>query len=161
RLEQLIKRYEGHAVVNQVSLEIGDGEFFVLLGPSGSGKSTVLRIIAGLTEAETGRVLLHGRDVTGLPAQARGIGFVFQSYALFRQRAVGGNGESPVRGRGVRAVGGARGGAGMLEMVGLGGRGRRLPQQLSGGQQQRVALARALAHRPELLLLDEPFGALD
>jgi sulfate transport system ATP-binding protein len=161
RLEQLIKRYEGHAVVNQVSLEIGDGEFFVLLGPSGSGKSTVLRIIAGLTEAETGRVLLHGRDVTGLPAQARGIGFVFQSYALFRHMTVGENIEFPLRVRRVRAAERARRRDEMLEMVGLAGLGRRLPQQLSGGQQQRVALARALAHKPELLLLDEPFGALD
>ncbi|HKQ98767.1 MAG TPA: ATP-binding cassette domain-containing protein, partial [Candidatus Polarisedimenticolia bacterium] len=104
RLEQLSKRYAGHPVVNDVSLEVADGEFFVLLGPSGSGKSTVLRIIAGLTEAEAGRVLLHGRDVTGLPPQARGIGFVFQSYALFRHMTVGENIEFPLRVRRVRAA---------------------------------------------------------
>src|SRR5262245_9178583 len=161
RLEQLSKRYAGHPVVNDVSLEVADGEFFVLLGPSGSGKSTVLRIIAGLTEADAGRVLLHGRDVTGLPPQARGIGFVFQSYALFRHMTVGENIEFPLRVRRVRAAERRRRRDEMLELVGLAGLGGRLPQQLSGGQQQRVALARALAHKPELLLLDEPFGALD
>jgi sulfate transport system ATP-binding protein len=161
RLEQLSKRYAGHPVVNDVSLEVADGEFFVLLGPSGSGKSTVLRIIAGLAEAEAGRVLLHGRDVTGLPPQARGIGFVFQSYALFRHMTVGENIEFPLRVRRVRGAERRRRRDEMLELVGLAGLGGRLPQQLSGGQQQRVALARALAHKPELLLLDEPFGALD
>jgi sulfate transport system ATP-binding protein len=83
-LEQLSKRYEGHPVVNNVSLEVADGEFFVLLGPSGSGKSTILRMIAGLAGIDQGRVLLHGRDVGGLPPQARGVGFVFQHYAHFR-----------------------------------------------------------------------------
>ncbi len=161
RLEQLSKRYGGHPVVNDVSLEVADGEFFVLLGPSGSGKSTVLRIIAGLTEAEAGRVLLHGRDVTGLPPQARGIGFVFQSYALFRHMTVGENIEFPLRVRRVKGAERRRRRDEMLELVGLAGLGGRLPGQLSGGQQQRVALARALAHKPELLLLDEPFGALD
>ena len=90
-LEQLNKRYERHPVVQNVSLELTDGEFFVLLGPSGSGKSTILRMIAGLASIDQGRVLLHGRDVTGLPPQARGVGFVFQNYALFRHMSVAEN----------------------------------------------------------------------
>ena len=160
-LDQLSKRYEGHAVVNNVSLEVADGEFFVLLGPSGSGKSTLLRMIAGLADTDSGRVVLHGRDVTYLPPQDRGIGLVFQNYALFRNMSVAENIEFPLR---VRKVGAAERRSRrdeLLEMVGLAGLGRRVPAQLSGGQQQRVALARALAHRPEVLLLDEPFGALD
>jgi sulfate transport system ATP-binding protein len=161
RLESLAKRYEGHPVVNNLTAEIAEGEFFVLLGPSGSGKSTVLRLIAGLADADGGRVLLHGRDVTGQPPQKRDVGFVFQSYALFRHMTVAANVEFPLRVRGVVRAERRRRRDELLEMVGLSGLGARLPAQLSGGQQQRVALARALAHRPQLLLLDEPFGALD
>ncbi len=160
-LDQLLKRYEGHAVVNNVSLEVTDGEFFVLLGPSGSGKSTLLRMIAGLVDGDSGRVVLHGRDVTRLPPQARGIGLVFQNYALFRHMSVAENIEFPLRVRKVAATDRRSRRDELLELVGLAGLGRRLPAHLSGGQQQRVALARALAHRPEVLLLDEPFGALD
>jgi sulfate/thiosulfate transport system ATP-binding protein len=160
-LDQLLKRYEGHAVVNNVSLEIADGEFFVLLGPSGSGKSTLLRMIAGLVDGDSGRVVLHGRDVTRLPPQVRGIGLVFQNYALFRHMTVAENIEFPLRVRKVAAADRRSRRDELLELVGLAGLGRRFPGQLSGGQQQRVALARALAHRPEVLLLDEPFGALD
>jgi sulfate/thiosulfate transport system ATP-binding protein len=160
-LEQLSKRYEGHPVVNNVSLEIADGEFFVLLGPSGSGKSTILRMIAGLAATDTGRVLLRGRDVTGLAPQERGVGFVFQHYALFRHMTVGENVEFGLRVRKVSAAERRRRRDELLELVGLAGLGRRMPRQLSGGQQQRVALARALAYQPEVLLLDEPFGALD
>ena len=160
-LEQLLKRYDGHPVVNQVSLEVADGEFFVLLGPSGSGKSTVLRMIAGLTSVDGGRVLLRGKDVTLLPPQKRGVGFVFQNYALFRHMSVAENIEFGLRIRGAPAAGRRRRREELLEMAGLAGLGGRMPSQLSGGQQQRVALARALAHRPEVLLLDEPFGALD
>jgi sulfate transport system ATP-binding protein len=160
-VEDLIKRYAGHPVVNNVTLEVGDGELFVLLGSSGSGKSTLLRMIAGLTEIDGGRVLLHGRDVTELPPAQRGVGFVFQSYALFRGMTVAENVEFALSIRGVpKAVRRGRRDE-LLEMVGLAGLGGRLPRQLSGGQQQRVALARALAHKPEVLLLDEPFGALD
>jgi sulfate transport system ATP-binding protein len=160
-LEQLTKRYEGHPVVNRVSLEVADGEFFVLIGPSGSGKSTVLRMIAGLNSVDQGRVLLQGRDVTNSPAQTRGVGFVFQHYALFGHMSVADNIEFALRVRHVPFVDRRRRRDELLEIVGLAGLGRRMPSQLSGGQQQRVALARALAHRPEVLLLDEPFGALD
>jgi sulfate transport system ATP-binding protein len=160
-LEQLTKRYEGHPVVNRVSLEVADGEFFVLIGPSGSGKSTVLRMIAGLNSVDHGRVLLHGRDVTNAPPQSRGVGFVFQHYALFRHMSVAENIEFALRVRRVSFVDRRRRRDELLEIVGLAGLGHRMPAQLSGGQQQRVALARALAHRPEVLLLDEPFGALD
>jgi sulfate/thiosulfate transport system ATP-binding protein len=160
-LEDLTKRYGGHPVVNGVSLEIGDGELFVLLGSSGSGKSTLLRMIAGLSEVDAGRVLLHGRDVTELPPARRGVGFVFQSYALFRGMSVAENVEFALAVRGVPAAQRRRRRDELLELVGLAGLGGRMPRQLSGGQQQRVALARALAHQPEVLLLDEPFGALD
>jgi sulfate transport system ATP-binding protein len=160
-LEDLTKRYGGHSVVNGVSLEVADGELFVLLGSSGSGKSTLLRMIAGLAEVDGGRVLLHGRDVTDLPPARRGVGFVFQSYALFRGMSVADNVEFALSIRGVAAAERRRRRDELLEMVGLAGLGGRMPHQLSGGQQQRVALARALAHQPEVLLLDEPFGALD
>ncbi len=160
-LEQLTKRYEGHPVVNRVSLEVADGEFFVLIGPSGSGKSTVLRMIAGLNTADEGRVLLHGRDVTYAAPQQRGVGFVFQNYALFQHMSVSDNIEFALQVRKVAAGERQRRRDELLELVGLAGLGGRMPAQLSGGQQQRVALARAVAHRPEVLLLDEPFGALD
>ncbi|HEU5101282.1 MAG TPA: ATP-binding cassette domain-containing protein [Roseiflexaceae bacterium] len=160
-LEQLTKRYEGYPVVNNVSLEVADGEFFVLLGPSGSGKSTILRMIAGLTSIEAGRVVLHGRDVTNQPPQQRGTGFVFQNYALFRHMSVAENVEFGLRIRKVAAAARRRKRDELLELVGLAGLGGRMPRQLSGGQQQRVALARALAYEPGVLLLDEPFGALD
>jgi len=160
-LEDLTKRYGGHPVVNGVSLEVGDGELFVLLGSSGSGKSTLLRMIAGLSDVDAGRVLLHGRDVTDLPPAKRGVGFVFQSYALFRGMSVAENVEFALGVRGVPAAQRRRRRDELLELVGLAGLGGRMPRQLSGGQQQRVALARALAHQPEVLLLDEPFGALD
>jgi sulfate/thiosulfate transport system ATP-binding protein len=160
-LEQLTKRYAGHLVVNNVSLEISDGEFFVLLGPSGSGKSTILRMIAGLAAIDQGHVLLHNQDVTNLLPQERGTGFVFQHYALFRHMSVADNVEFALRIRKVSAADRRRRRDELLELVGLAGLGSRKPHQLSGGQQQRVALARALAHQPGVLLLDEPFGALD
>jgi sulfate transport system ATP-binding protein len=161
RLRQLTKRYEDRAVVSNLSLEVAAGELRVLLGPSGSGKSTVLRLIAGLTALDAGSVLLDGRDLAGVPARERDLGFVFQSYALFRQMTVAENVEFALRARGVSRSERRRRREELLELVGLSGLGNRLPGQLSGGQQQRVALARALAHRPRLLLLDEPFGALD
>jgi ABC-type Fe3+/spermidine/putrescine transport system ATPase subunit/nucleotide-binding universal stress UspA family protein len=160
-LEDLTKRYAGHPVVNGVSLTVGDGELFVLLGSSGSGKSTLLRMIAGLSEVDAGRVVLHGRDVTDLPPARRGVGFVFQSYALFPSLSVAENVEFALAVRGTAKDSRRRRRDELLELVGLAGLGGRMPRQLSGGQQQRVALARALAHQPEVLLLDEPFGALD
>ena len=160
-LEQLTKRYQDHAVVNNISLEIADGELVVLLGPSGSGKSTVLRMIAGLTGVDAGRVLLHDRDVTQLPPRRREVGFVFQHYALFRSMTVSENVEFGLSIRRVPRSERRRRRDELLELVGLAGLGGRTPRQLSGGQQQRVALARALAHSPQVLLLDEPFGALD
>ncbi len=160
-LDQLRKRYGRHLVVNDVSLEARAGEFFVLLGPSGSGKSTILRLIAGLADADGGRILLDGRDVSSLPPQRRPVGLVFQNYALFRNMTAAENVEFPLAIRGVAPAERRRRRDELLELVGLTGLGARRPTQLSGGQQQRVALARALAHKPEVLLLDEPFGALD
>jgi sulfate/thiosulfate transport system ATP-binding protein len=160
-LDQVTKRYQGSTVVNDVSLDIGDGEFFVLLGPSGSGKSTLLRAIAGLTGVDHGRISLHGRDVTHVAARERGVGLVFQNYALFRHMTVSDNIEFALRVRRMRASQRRARRRELLRLVALEGMDDRLPAQLSGGQQQRVAVARALAHKPEVLLLDEPFGALD
>ncbi len=160
-LDQVTKRYQGLPVVNDVSLDIGDGEFFVLLGPSGSGKSTLLRAIAGLAGVDHGRIALHGRDVTHVSARERGVGLVFQNYALFRHMTVADNIEFALRVRRVKATQRRQRRQELLRLVALEGMDERLPAQLSGGQQQRVAVARALAHQPEVLLLDEPFGALD
>ncbi len=160
-LDQVTKRYRGVPVVNDVSLNVRQGEFVVLLGPSGSGKSTLLRAIAGLTEIDHGRVSLRGKDVTHLSARQREVGFVFQHYALFRHMSIGENIEFALRVRGVGAAERRARRRELLELVALEGMDDRLPAQLSGGQQQRIAVARALAHRPEVLLMDEPFGALD
>jgi len=160
-LENVTKRYGQLTVVNDVSLEVKDGEFFVLLGSSGSGKTTVLNIIAGLVPPDSGRILLHGREVSNLPPQKRNTGFVFQNYALFEYMTVAENIEFGLQVRKVGKKVRQRKRDELLELVGLVGLGERLPRQLSGGQQQRVALARALALEPDVLLLDEPLGALD
>jgi ABC-type Fe3+/spermidine/putrescine transport system ATPase subunit len=160
-LDQVTKRYQSVPVVNDVSLDIEAGELLVLLGPSGSGKSTLLRAIAGLTEIDHGRVSLHGRDVTGVSAREREVGFVFQHYALFQHMTVANNIEFALRVRGVKAAERRARRKELLRLVALEGMDERLPSELSGGQQQRVAVARALAHRPQVLLMDEPFGALD
>src|SRR5262245_46306022 len=160
-LDQVTKRYQGVPVVNDVSVEIGEGEFFVLLGPSGSGKSTLLRAIAGLTGVNHGRIALHGRDVTHTSARDRGVGLVFQNYALFRHMTVADNIEFALRVRRMKRADRVSRRKELLRLVALEGMDERLPAQLSGGQQQRVAVARALAHKPEVLLLDEPVGALD
>jgi len=161
RLEQLTKSFGGQRVVKSTSLEVQDAELFVLLGASGSGKSTILRLVAGLSAPDSGSIQLHGRDVTDLPPQARGIGFVFQNYSIFRHMSVAENIEFPLKIRKVPGPERTRRREQLLDLVGLGGLGNRYAHQLSGGQQQRVALARALVHEPSVLLLDEPFGALD
>jgi len=160
-LTDLTKRFGSNLVVNKVSLEVNDGELFVLLGSSGSGKSTILRLIAGLSAPDSGRIELNGRDVTFLPPQVRGTGFVFQNYSIFRHMTVAENVAFGLRIRKLPLAEQQRRSDELLELVGLAGLGARYADQLSGGQQQRVALARALAYQPAVLLLDEPFGALD
>ena len=160
-LNNVTKSYDKLVVVDNVSLEIQKGELFVLLGSSGSGKSTLLRIIAGLLPADKGSVSLDGRDVTHMPPQDRNTGFVFQNYSLFRQMTAAQNiGFGLDIRRQPRETIQHRVNE-LLGLTGLEGLGDRMPWQLSGGQQQRVALARALAYKPSVLLLDEPFGALD
>lgn len=160
-LLNLSKRFGPNLVVNNISLHVEDGELFVLLGGSGSGKSTILRLIAGLLSSDSGRIQLNGRDVTNLPPQERGTGFVFQNYSIFRHMTVSDNVAFGLRIRRVPAAERSRRSSELLDLVGLAGLGSRYADQLSGGQQQRVALARALAYEPAVLLLDEPFGALD
>src|SRR3954447_12496840 len=161
RLDQLTKSFGGLRVVKSTSLEVEDAELFVLLGASGSGKSTILRLIAGLSAPDSGRIWLHGRDVTDLQPQERGIGFVFQNYSIFRHMSVAENIEFPLKIRKVAKAEREKRREQLLDLVGLGGLRNRSPSHLSGAQQQRVALARALVHEPSVLLLDEPFGALD
>src|SRR5690606_16213690 len=140
-LERVTKRYHGQPVVNDVSLEVAEGEFFVLLGPSGSGKSTLLRAIAGLASIDGGAISLHGTDVTHVGARERGVGFVFQNYALFKHLSVADNIEFALRVRGVKSKDPRARSQELLKLVALEGDDDRLPSQLSGGQQQRVALA--------------------
>ncbi|HEV2065028.1 MAG TPA: ATP-binding cassette domain-containing protein [Thermoanaerobaculia bacterium] len=160
-LENLTKRLSGQAVVDRVSLTVEDGELFVLLGASGSGKSTVLRLIAGLATPDSGAVHLHGRDVTALPPQKRGVGYVFQNYSIFRHMTVEENIAFGLKIRRVPRKKRRQRCEELLDLVALAGLGERYERELSGGQRQRVALARALAYEPNVLLLDEPFGALD
>lgn len=165
RIDGVSKNYSAYPALNNVSLQIGDGEFVALLGPSGSGKTTLLRILAGLEVPEAGEVWFGQRDVTNAKAASRGIGFVFQHYALFGHMTVAQNiafGLTVMR-RSARPPRQAirQRIEELLELVQLPGLGDRYPSQLSGGQRQRVALARALARNPSILLLDEPFGALD
>ncbi|BAY17927.1 sulfate ABC transporter ATPase subunit [Nostoc sp. HK-01] len=160
-VESVSKNFGSFKAVDQVDLTVKSGSLVALLGPSGSGKSTLLRLIAGLEMPDSGRILLTGKDSTYQSVQERNIGFVFQHYALFKHMTVRQNiafgleirkaPDKKVKGRVEQ----------LLELVQLGGLGDRYPSQLSGGQRQRVALARALAVEPEVLLLDEPFGALD
>jgi putative spermidine/putrescine transport system ATP-binding protein len=161
RLEGLAKRYGDVTAVAGIDLEIADGEFFSMLGPSGSGKTTTLRMIAGFETPSAGRILLHGRDVTGLAPFERDVNTVFQDYALFPHMTVGENVAYGLQVRKVPKPERERRVAEALRMVRLEGYERRKPAQLSGGQRQRVALARALINRPRVLLLDEPLGALD
>lgn len=157
-----VSRYFGDVrAVDDVSLDIFDGEFFSLLGPSGSGKTTCLRLIAGFDQPTSGTIRLHGQDVAGLPPYERDVNTVFQDYALFPHMTVGGN---IAYGLMIKKVPGAERQARVaeiLDLVRMSGMAGRKPSQLSGGQRQRVALARALVNRPRVLLLDEPLGALD
>ena len=155
------KRYGGITAVDKTDLQIEDGELVTLLGPSGSGKSTILSMIAGLTQPSSGHIKIGGRDVTHVRPAQRNLGIVFQSYALFPHMSVFDNIAFPLSIRGLRKTEIVKRVGKALEQVRLTGLQDRRPSQLSGGQQQRVALARALVFEPEILLLDEPMGALD
>ena len=158
---RVTKRFGDFTAVREMELDIPRGQFFTMLGPSGCGKTTTLRMVAGFEEPSEGRVLLAGEDVTGLPAFKRPTNTVFQSYALFPHRSVEQNVAFGLQRQKVDKAEIRRRVGEELERVGLAGEAKRKPAQLSGGQQQRVALARALVNRPEVLLLDEPLGALD
>jgi ABC-type Fe3+/spermidine/putrescine transport system ATPase subunit len=160
-IERISKLYGEHRVVDGVSLEVCDGELVVLLGSSGSGKSTILRMVAGLITPDQGRILLDGTDITRLSPQQRGFGFVFQNYSIFPYMTVAENIEFGLKIRKAPVTERRERRERLLELVGLTGLGERYAGQLSGGQLQRVALARSLAYDPKVLLLDEPFGALD
>jgi sulfate transport system ATP-binding protein len=155
------KSFRGTVVLEDIDFDVAQGESLVLLGASGSGKTTILRIIAGLEEPDTGRIILHGTEVTELPARERGVGVIFQAYALFPRMTVEQN-----IGYGLRIRRRPRKEIkevvdGLIELVRLEEHRKKFPSQLSGGQQQRVAIARTLAYKPRVLLFDEPFGALD
>ena len=160
-VRNLTKSFGAFRAVDGVSFEARAGEITALLGPSGSGKSTVLRIIAGLEQPDAGRIWVGGEEHTGKSPQERRLGFVFQHYALFRHMSVRQNVGFGLKVRKAPRAESQKRVDELLELVGLGPFADRYPDQLSGGQRQRVALARALAPRPEVLLLDEPFGALD
>lgn len=155
------KRFGKTSVLENISFDVAEGEALVLLGASGSGKTTILRIIAGLEQPYTGKVILHGRDVTELPARERGVGVIFQSYALFPKMTVEKNIGYGLRIRKRKRKEIKQTVNDLLQLVQLEEHRKKYPSQLSGGQQQRVAIARTLAYKPEVLLFDEPFGALD
>ncbi len=161
RLEDLSRRYGGVTALNGLSLTIAPGELVALLGPSGCGKTTALRLVAGLEEADGGRVVFGGKDVTGLPANKRDVGMVFQAYSLFPHMTALQNVAFGLQLRHKPAEEQHRRAAEVLELVGLSAHSHKYASQMSGGQQQRVALARALAIEPTVLLLDEPLSALD
>ncbi|MCU0931656.1 MAG: polyamine ABC transporter ATP-binding protein [Serpentinimonas sp.] len=159
--EKLVKRFDDAVAVNQVSLSIGKGEIFALLGSSGCGKSTLLRMLAGFEKPTEGRILLGGVDVAGLPPYERPVNMMFQSYALFPHLDIWENIAFGLKREGLPKAEVKERVDSMLALVQLTPYAKRKPHQLSGGQQQRVALARSLVKRPQLLLLDEPLGALD
>jgi len=161
RLEGISQSYGAHRLFDGLTLDIPSGELFTLLGPSGCGKTTLLRMLAGFVAPDAGRILFSDRDVTALPAHRRGVGMVFQDYALFPDRSVLANVVYGLHARGVGRDEARARALAMLERVGLAEHALRLPGALSGGQRQRVATARALVIGPDLLLLDEPLSALD
>jgi putrescine transport system ATP-binding protein len=161
RIENLTKRFDGVVAVDSVSLDIPKGEIFALLGSSGCGKSTLLRMLAGFEKPSEGAIFLAGRNIASFPPYERPINMMFQSYALFPHLSVWDNIAFGLRRMGMPKDQVAQRVEEMLGLVQLGSFAKRKPSQLSGGQQQRVALARSLARKPELLLLDEPLGALD
>ena len=160
-MKHIHKTFDGFLASKDVSFGVEKGHLAALLGPSGSGKTTILRMIAGLDRPDSGDILINGKRVNDLPGSKRGIGFVFQNYALFRYMTVAENiafglkvqkkSRTEIKGRVEQ----------LLELISMSELGNRYPHQLSGGQRQRVAFARALAHNPQLLLLDEPFAAID
>ena len=160
-LKGIEKSFGKTKVIGSLDMEVGRGEIMAVLGPSGCGKSTTLRIIAGLIKQDRGKVCLGGRCLDGIAPERRGMGFVFQNYSLFPTMNVQRNLEFGMREKGMNKKERMKKVAHLLEMVGLSGMERKKPNVLSGGQRQRVALARALAIDPKVLLLDEPFGALD
>ena len=160
-VQSLSKRFKEARVLDDVSFDVAEGESLVLLGASGSGKTTILRIIAGLEQPDTGRVILHGKDVTDLPARERGVGVIFQAYALFPRMTVEKNIGYGLKIRRQPRKERKETVNRLLKLVQLEEHRKKYPWQLSGGQQQRVAIARTLAYKPQVLLFDEPFGALD
>ena len=160
-IRHVTKRFDDFLALDDVSVEVGSGSLTALLGPSGSGKSTLLRIVAGLETADAGSVSIDGADVTGRPPQKRGVGFVFQHYAAFKHMTVHDNVAFGLRIRKRPKAEIEERVSRLLQLVQLDRFARRFPSQLSGGQRQRMGLARALAIDPSVLLLDEPFGALD
>jgi len=161
RIDGVSKRYGEVEAIRQVTLDVADGEFVVLLGPSGCGKTTTLRVVAGFAEPDAGSVALGERDITWLPPWKRNAGLVFQNYALFPHLTVAQNVAFGLEMRKIAAAETARRVTDALQLVRLEHLAQRLPRQLSGGQQQRVALARALVFHPDVLLLDEPLSNLD
>lgn len=161
RVQGLSKHFKKSRVLEDISFDVAEGESLVLLGASGSGKTTILRIIAGLEQPDSGRVILHGKDVTDLPARERGVGVIFQAYALFPRMTVEKNIGYGLRIRRVPGKERKETVDRLLKLVQLEQHRKKYPWQLSGGQQQRVAIARTLAYKPQVLLFDEPFGALD
>ncbi|HZE72951.1 MAG TPA: ABC transporter ATP-binding protein [Pyrinomonadaceae bacterium] len=161
RVIGLSKRFGKTSVLEDIHFDVAEGEILVLLGASGSGKTTILRVIAGLEQPYTGRIILHGKDVTDLPPRERGVGVIFQSYALFPRMTVEKNVGYGLRIRRRRRKEIRETVNDLLKLVQLEEHRKKYPSQLSGGQQQRVAIARTLAYKPEVLLFDEPFGALD
>ena len=159
RLESVTKRFGSFTAVDNLSLVVPQGSFFALLGPSGCGKTTVLRMIAGFDQPSSGRIVISGADVAGVKPYKRPVNTVFQSYALFPHLTIAENVAFGLRRRGITDYAGKV--RDMLSLVELSSQAEKRPSQLSGGQQQRVALARALINQPEVLLLDEPLGALD